>query len=136
MRVLSGCAAVKRPARAADRRSDLPDAIDKHIVRKRDDLLAFNVNIAVQVPDQVSDTRRFGYVARVDNEHVLVGGGDDIGGLGIMMQQLPGMEDRPGWQLECEDDAVGRFDEPSHATAIVCVHREFDDGKSRRRLSV
>src|SRR5436190_14830577 len=90
--------------------------------------------VAMHVADEMSNPCGFGEVAWGDEEDLLVGSADDIRGLRILVQELTGMQNRARRQFKREDDAVGRFDETSHATAIDGAHRQLDDWQSGRRL--
>ena len=112
MRVLPGGASMKGPAHALDVDAQLENSLAQHLIRQRDDLPVFDVNVAMHIPDQMRDARRLRDVARPHHQDVLVGGGHDVGRFGVVVQQLPGMENRAGWQLQRENDAVRCFDQP------------------------
>jgi hypothetical protein len=92
--------------------------------------------IAMHVADKMSNPRGLGDVTGRDDEDVLVGSADDICGFGIVVQELTRMKNGARRQFEREDDAIGSFDETSHAAPIDGVHRQLHDRQSGRRLCV
>jgi len=94
------------------------------------------MDVAMHVADEMPSACGFGDVARRDDEDVLVGRSDDIRRFGVMVQELTGMKNSSRRQLERENDAIGRFDEASHATPVDGAHRQLDDRQSGRRLCV
>jgi hypothetical protein len=127
---------MKWPAPAFDSDADLPDSLDEHVISQRDDFFAGDVDIPMHVADEVRDARGFGDTPRPHDQDVLVRGRDDVGSLGIVVQELSGVEYGPGRQLEREHDTIRCFDEAADTPPIVSTHRELDDRKSRRRLGV
>jgi hypothetical protein len=136
MRVLPGSAPTKWPARAFDGCADLLDPLDEHVIGQGDDFSASDVDIPMHVADEVRDARGFGDVPRPHDQDVLICGRDDVGSLGIVVQELSGVEYGPGRQLQREHDAIGCLDEPADTPPVVSTHREFDDRKSRRGFGV
>jgi hypothetical protein len=127
---------MKWPARAFDGCADLPDLLDEHVIGEGDDFSAGDVDIPMHVADEVRDARGFGDIPRPHDHDILVRGRDDVGSLGIVVQELSGVQDGSGRQLQREHDTIGRLDEPADTPPVVSTHRELDDRKSRRRFGV
>jgi hypothetical protein len=134
--MLSRRAAVERTATAVERHASARESIRQYIVCKRDNLVPARMNVAVHVANEMPDSRRLGKIARMNDENVLVRSANHIRGLRVVMQQLTGVQDGAGWQLEREHDAVRRFDESPHATAIDGAHGQFDDRQAGRRFGM
>ena len=95
-----------------------------------------DMDVAVQIADHVGDARGFADIARVHDEDVFVGGGDDICCLGVAVEQLAGVQDRAGGELERQHRAVRRLDEPADAPPVVRAHPQFHNRQIRRRFGV
>jgi len=103
------------------------EAIRQDIVRQNDHLGSTRVDIAMQVANQMTDAGGLSQIAWVHNEHFFISRANNVRGLGVVMQQLPGMKNRAGWQFEREGNAVGRLDQPTDAAAIDGAHGQFDN---------
>jgi hypothetical protein len=136
MGVPSRGAAVERTTSAVERDASARESIRQHIVCQRHDLVSSRMNIAMHVADEMANARSLGEVARMHDENVFVCCTDDVGSFRVMVEKLPGMQNRAGWQFEREHDTIGRLDETPHATAIDSVHRQFNDWQAGRRLGV
>ena len=113
---------------------DFLEAFRQRAVGERDDVGPVHVNIAVQIADHVRDARGLPDVARVDDEHVLVGSSDDIGRFGVAMEQLAGVQHRAGGEFQCQDCAVRRLDKTPDPAPVVGAHPQFHDRQVRRRF--
>ena len=96
----------------------------------------FDMNVAVEITDHVCDARGFADIARVHDEDVFIGGVDDICCLGVAVEQLAGVQDRTGRQLERQHRAVRRLDETADAPPVVSAHPQFHNRQIRRRFGV
>jgi len=134
--MLSRRAAVEWTASPVERHASPRESIRQYIVCKRDNLVPARMNVAVHVANEMPDPRGLGKIARMNDENVLVRRANYIGGLRVVMQQLTGMQNGPGWQFEREDGAIRRFDEPPHATAIDGAHGQFDDRQACGRFGM
>jgi hypothetical protein len=132
----AGRAAVEWAANTFDCGPQPGDAIRERVIGEHGDLGSLDMEVAVHVADEMRDSRRFGHVARANHQHVLVGGRHDVCTFGVVVQDLAGVENRPGGKLERQPRSVGRFDDPANAAAIVRAHRHRDDWNAFRRVSV
>lgn len=127
---------MKRSPRPLARHARSRKPLGEYIVSQRDDVVPDRVDIPVHVADQMPDACRLGQVARMNDQHVLVCRADDIGGLGVVVQELTGMKNRPGRELQREDGAVWSLDQPPNTATIDGAHRQFDDGNAARWFGV
>ena len=127
MGVFPRCAAVKRPTGPVERHAGPCEPLGQHLICERHDLMSGRMNIAMHISDEMPDTGCLCDVARMCYENVFIGCTDDIGGFGIVVEKLPWMKNRAGWQFEREDDPIRRFNEASNATAIDRAHWKFDN---------
>ena len=56
--------------------------------------------------------------------------------LGVAVEQLAGVQDRTGRQLERQHRAVRRLDETADAPPVVSAHPQFHNRQIRRRFGV
>jgi hypothetical protein len=127
---------MERPVHPFEYRAGFLEAVGERAVRERDDLVPFDVDVPVQVADQVCDSCRFGDIARPDHENVFVGRRDDVSGLGVVMEELPGMEDGAGGKFQRQDDAVRRLHHAPHPSSIMGAHTELNHGEVGGRFDV
>src|SRR6476620_11864705 len=100
--MLSGCAAVERTTSPFDRYASAGEPVGKHIICKRDDLVPGRMNISMHVANEMTNPRRLGEVARMDDKDILVCGADDVGSVPVVVKNLSRMENGSGWQFERE----------------------------------
>jgi hypothetical protein len=120
---------MKRPPQPIHGCPGLLETIGQRFIGERNDLCVRDLDVAVKVPNQMRDGCRLGDVARPDDEHVFVSRRDDVRVVLILVEQLTGMENRAGRELEREHRPIRRLDEPSHAPPIVRAHAKLDSAK-------
>lgn len=127
---------MKRSPRSLARHPRSREPFGQNIVSQRDDVVSGREDVAMHVADQVADSCRFGQIARMGDQHILVCSAHHIRNFGIVVQELPRVKDRARWQFQCEYDAVGRLEEPPNAPPVDGAHREFDDRQAGRGLGL
>ena len=106
---------MKRSPRSLARHPRSREPFGQNIVSQRDDVVSGREDVAMHVADQVADSCRFGQIARMGDQHILVCSAHHIRNFGIVVQELPRVKDRARRQFQCEYDAVGRLEEPPNA---------------------
>jgi hypothetical protein len=127
---------MKRSPSSLARHPRSREPFGQNIVSQRDDVVSGREDVAMHVADQVADACRFGQIARMGNQHILVCGAHHVRHFGIVVQELPRMKDGACRQFQGEYDAVGRLEEPPNTPPIDGAHREFDDRQAGWRLGL
>lgn len=123
---------MKRSPRSLARDPRFGEPFGQNVVSQRDDVVSRREDVAMHVADQVADSCRFGQIARMGDQHILVCSAHHVRNFSIVVQELPRVKDRAGRQFQGEYDAVGRLQEPPNTPPIDRAHREFDDRQAGR----